>query len=160
MERFVLSRKVNAVDGQTYHLKLGKNVIVIDRDVIDRAISESDMINYCLRDVNLIQETENCYRITKGKNNIFIVEYKFQTGDWCGFYSTITKNDKFLTFKIKNSEWPFITETAGIIVETPLDYVIVEMFRKKDGVWNRTQTSYVYADFNNIKILDCIKSEI
>jgi len=159
MERFVLSRKVNAVDGQTY-LKLGKNVIVIDRDVIDRAISESDMINYCLRDVNLIQETDNCYRITKGKNNIFILEYRFQTSDWCGFYSTITKNNKFLTFKIKNSEWPFITETAGIIVETPIDYTIAEMFRKKDGVWNRTQTYYVYADFNNIKILDCVKSEI
>jgi len=159
MERFVLSRKVNvAVDGQTY-LKLGKNVIIIDRDVIDKAISESDMtINYYLKNVSLVQETDNCYRITKGKNNIFIVEFIFRTSDWCGFYSTITKNDKFLTFKIKNSEWPFITETAGIIVETPLDYAIVEMYRKKDGVWNKTEIFYVYADFSNIRVLDCIKT--
>jgi hypothetical protein len=149
MNRFVLNHKVKTlnVDGEIVnYLRLGKKTVFLDIPIQDGTIG------YFLKNVELKEIDDYHYKIMKGDKNIFIIEYVFNTGDWCGLSNCITPHRTAFNYWVKD-DWGFI-HSSGIVVETDKDYVLVEKFRKKSGVWNKTEIEYIFSDNNDIKIIE------
>lgn len=151
VNKFVLSHEVKSlnVDGKNIrYLRLGKKTVFLDIPIQDNTIG------HFLENVELKEISEYHYKIVEGNKNIFIVEYIFKTGNWCGLRNCTTPYSKIFNYWIKNKDWDFITDKAGIVVETDKNYVIVEKYYKEPGVWNDTEKEYILADKNGMQIIE------
>lgn len=117
-------------------------------------IPVGDTLGHFLKNVKLEKIDENSFNIKPGDKNIFIIEYEFKSGAWCGLSTCVSPHTEAFNYWIRNKDWGFIIESGGVVVETDKDYVIVEKYFKEDGVWNETEIEYIYADPDGMKILD------
>jgi hypothetical protein len=153
LNKFIMKREVKVmnVDGEDIrYLRLGKKTVFLDLDI---PINSDGTIGHYLTNVELVELGDYHYKIRKGNKNIFIVEYVFKSGEWCGLSDCIT-NSKAFNYWVMNKDLDFITDSAGIVVETDKNYMICKKYFKKRGVWNNTEIEYIYSDTEKMKVLE------
>jgi hypothetical protein len=150
LNKFIMHREVKTVrldDADIQYVKLGRKIVFLD-------IPNDGVIGHYLTDVSLEEIDDYHYKIKRGDKNIFIVEYEFNSGAWCGLSGCVSPYTKAFNYWVKDPSWDFITKSAGEVVETDKSFCIVKKYYKEDGVWNKTETEYIYADPDKINILD------
>jgi hypothetical protein len=154
MERFIKEREIKRemLGGkEVAYVELGKNTL----QIVDELAKRFDgKLPYFIKNAEL-EITEDNRILKSGNKNVIIVEYFFNSGNWCGVSDVITPYDTVFHFRKKSENWDFITKTAGAVIQTDKDYCIVEKYFYKGFPYN-TETTYLYADAEKLKELDIL----